>query len=66
MDERFRGKELWIGLGALGIVFLCVMLCGMGAFLTISLFFTLVAAFFIVPAFLGPPRHPVKGGADAT
>jgi hypothetical protein len=29
----------------------------MGAFLTISLFFTLVAAFFIVPAFLGPPRQ---------
>jgi hypothetical protein len=36
MDERFRGKELWIGLGALGIVFLCVMLCGMGAFLTLA------------------------------
>jgi hypothetical protein len=35
MDERFRGKELWIGLGALGIVFLCVMLCGMGAFMTL-------------------------------
>ena len=31
MDERFRGKGLWIGLGALAIIFLCIMLCGMGA-----------------------------------
>lgn len=31
MDERFRGKGLWIGLGALAILFLCIMLCGMGA-----------------------------------
>jgi hypothetical protein len=31
MDERFRGKGLWIGLGAIAIVFLCIMLCGMGA-----------------------------------
>jgi len=37
----------------------------MGEFLTISLFFTLLAAFIIVPAFLGPPKHPVDG-ADAT
>ncbi|MBI3274905.1 MAG: hopanoid biosynthesis-associated RND transporter HpnN, partial [Methylocystis sp.] len=28
----------------------------MGEFLAISLFFTLLAAFIIVPAFLGPPR----------
>jgi len=31
MDQRFRGKKLWIGLGALAIVFLCLMLCGLGA-----------------------------------
>jgi hypothetical protein len=31
MDERFRGKGLWMGLGVLAIVFLCVMLCGAGA-----------------------------------
>jgi hypothetical protein len=31
MDERFRGKGLWIGLGAMAVVFLCIMLCGMGA-----------------------------------
>ncbi len=37
----------------------------MGAFLTISLFFTLVAAFIIVPAFLGPPRHPAEGSGEA-
>jgi hypothetical protein len=28
MDERFRGKGLSIGLGALAIVFLCLMMCG--------------------------------------
>ena len=32
----------------------------MGALLAISLFFTLLAAFFVVPAFLGPP--PTAGG----
>ncbi len=37
----------------------------MGEFLTISLFFTLLAAFIIVPAFLGPPPHPAEGEADA-
>lgn len=37
----------------------------MGELLTISLFFTLLAAFIIVPAFLGPPRHPAED-ADAT
>ena len=38
MDERFRGKGLWIGLGATAIVFLClmlcIMLCGLGAMFT--------------------------------
>jgi hopanoid biosynthesis associated RND transporter like protein HpnN len=38
----------------------------MGAFLMISLFFTLLAAFIIVPAFLGPPRHPAEGDPNAT
>jgi hypothetical protein len=37
----------------------------MGELLTISLFFTLLAAFIIVPAFLGPPRHP-QPEVDAT
>ncbi len=37
----------------------------MGELLTISLFFTLLAAFIIVPAFLGPPRHPAPGASDA-
>lgn len=31
MDEKFKGKEMWVGLGALAIVFLCVMLCALGA-----------------------------------
>lgn len=33
---------------------------GMGKLLALSLFFTLVAAFLIVPAFLGPPPVPAK------
>jgi hypothetical protein len=38
----------------------------MGKLLTISLFFTLLAAFIMVPAFLGPPRaRPAKGPGDA-
>ena len=36
---------------------------GMGKLLAISLFFTLVAAFIIVPAFLGPPKVPSKAPA---
>lgn len=36
----------------------------MGALLTISLFFTLLAAFIIVPAFLGPPRAPLNNAGD--
>jgi len=37
----------------------------MGELLAISLFFTLLAAFIVVPAFLGPPPAPggEKGGA---
>jgi hopanoid biosynthesis associated RND transporter like protein HpnN len=37
----------------------------MGQLLAISLFFTLLAAFIIVPAFLGPPREPKKDAADS-
>ncbi len=36
---------------------------GMGQLLAISLFFTLLAAFIIVPAFLGPPKTPAKAAA---
>jgi hypothetical protein len=32
MDEFFRNKKVWIGLAALGAIFLCVMLCAVGAF----------------------------------
>lgn len=35
----------------------------MGELLAISLFFTLLAAFIIVPAFLGPPRQSETGSA---
>jgi len=37
----------------------------MGKLLAISLFFTLVAAFFVVPAFLGPPPRKAKEKATA-
>jgi hypothetical protein len=37
MDERFRGKKHWIGLGALAIIFLCLALCGLGAMATVVL-----------------------------
>jgi hypothetical protein len=36
MDEHFRRKGLWVGLGALAIVFLCVMMCGFGSLLMAS------------------------------
>ncbi|MCC0006244.1 MAG: hopanoid biosynthesis-associated RND transporter HpnN, partial [Methylobacteriaceae bacterium] len=38
---------------------------GMGKLLAISLFFTLLAAFFIVPAFLGPPAGVDDVAGDA-
>jgi hypothetical protein len=31
MDEHYRGKRIWIGAGALAIILLCVMVCGLGA-----------------------------------
>ena len=37
----------------------------MGKLLTVSLFFTLLAAFIIVPAFLGPPRQSESGRPPA-
>ncbi|MFE1602488.1 MMPL family transporter [Methylobacterium sp. ID0610] len=37
----------------------------MGELLALSLFFTLVAAFFIVPAFLGPPPKPASRAVPA-
>lgn len=35
MDERFRGKGIWFAAGALAFIFLCLMLCGMGAMATL-------------------------------
>lgn len=29
MDERFQGRRIWIIFGALGILFLCLALCGL-------------------------------------
>lgn len=39
----------------------------MGELLALSLFFTLIAAFFVVPAFLGPPpKHPEADRPEGT
>jgi hypothetical protein len=35
MNEQLRGKGIWIGLGGVAIIFLCLMLCGMGAMVTL-------------------------------
>ncbi|MBN1659919.1 MAG: hypothetical protein JXA93_16065 [Anaerolineae bacterium] len=35
MDEVLRRKRLWIGLGIIGMIFLCVMTCALGALLTL-------------------------------
>jgi hypothetical protein len=37
MDERFRGKGIWVAAGGLAIIFLCLMLCGLGAMGTMFL-----------------------------
>jgi hypothetical protein len=34
MDERFRDKRLWVGLGALAILFFCVAMCGLSSMAT--------------------------------
>ena len=36
MDELYKRRGLWIGLAALGFIFLCVMLCVLGAFFSIT------------------------------
>ena len=46
MDERFRGKGMWIGLGALALVFLCVMMCGLAVMAMMGLS---TGADYIVP-----------------
>jgi hypothetical protein len=37
MDERFRDRRIWAIAGVAGIIFLCLMLCGMGAMATMFL-----------------------------
>lgn len=51
MDERFRGKGIWVIAGVLGIVFLCLMLCGLGA---MAMLFTRSGEVYVQP--------PVDGG----
>ena len=36
MDERYRGRGLWIGLGAAAIVLMCLFLCVFGALFSVS------------------------------
>ncbi len=59
MDERFRGKGLWIGLGALAVVFLCLMLIGFAAMATLAP--RLAPAYGAVPQ-VQPPAG-TEGGA---
>lgn len=53
MDERFKRPGIWIGLGVMAIIFLCiVMLCGAGAML--SMFGRSLPAYGPVPQ-VAPP-----------
>jgi hypothetical protein len=36
MDERFRGRGVWIGLGAAAILFMCLLMCVLGAFTSVT------------------------------
>jgi hypothetical protein len=36
MNEQFRRNKLWLGLAVAAILFLCVMLCGLGALVTMG------------------------------
>lgn len=61
MDERFRGKGLWIGLGGVALIFLCVMMCGLG---TMATMFMSRGADYVVPPAVeeGAPPPPAAYG----
>jgi hypothetical protein len=59
MDERFRGKGIWIGLAALALIFLCVMLVGFAAVATLAP--RLGPAYGVVPQV----QPPAGGGGEA-
>jgi hypothetical protein len=48
MDERFRGKGLWFGLGAVALIFLCLLLIA-GAFIAV------LAPARMAPVYVQPP-----------
>jgi hypothetical protein len=59
MEERFSGRKLWFGLGALALIFLCLMVCGL-------------AVLALAPVHLGPAygvapyvQPPAAGGGAA-
>jgi hypothetical protein len=58
MDERFRDKRIWAIAGVVGIIFLCLMLCGMGAMAT--MFMRSSTGFATVPQI---PALPAEGAA---
>jgi hypothetical protein len=58
MDERFRGKGIWIGLGALALLFLCVMLAG---FAVMAVFAPRLGPAYVV----APQAQPPAGGEGA-
>jgi len=51
MEERFRGKGLWFGLGCLALLFLCLLLMAGAA----SVF---LAPFRMAPAYVQPAEPP--------
>lgn len=52
MDERFRGRGIWVAAGGLAIIFLCLMLCAMGAMAT--MFLRQGPAYGVVPQIQAP------------
>ncbi len=48
MDERVRGKGLWVGLGCLALLFLCLLLAG-------AALFVMFAPARVAPGYVQPP-----------
>ena len=62
MYERVRGKGLWVGMGCLSVLFLCLLLAGAAASV-------LFAPARLVPSYGGPPvagegAVPPQAGLD--
>jgi hypothetical protein len=60
MDERFQDRRIWAIAGVAGVIFLCLMLCGMGAMAT--MFLRPGTGLATVPQV---PAPPTEGGVAA-